>query len=387
MLNERPPEVEHRPKNGRRLPRVYHFILDHRVGGPHVYVDTLRNALAGKVETTIATTGRGPVTDVALLNLRHFWAPLYALEMVANALFLVGAVLLRHIRRRDVVFNVHGSANLAPIVAARIVGIPVVWHFHETTPRFRRLVTVGRWVLSGHPHSLVVVADKAKEAYSLEDAILIPAVVDTNFWSRDKVGQEEVEACGWSGSTACSERPFRILVVGNLNPLKGVDILLEAMAEMDGPWHLKIVGSELDTHREYARILFQRANEISSQDERCIVDFLGWQEKIQVRTLLASCDVYVLPSRSEACPIALLEAMAMGCRCVAADVGDVSTMMESYSGGHVFPNGSVVGLRQGIDLENLRKDPALEVMLGNASQLLAFSGKLLLIYSGLLDKS
>jgi len=322
-----------------RMIRVYQFILDHRIGGPHVYVDTLRKALVGKVESIIVTTSRGPMTDIALLNLRHLWTPLYALEIILNAIYLVGAVLLRRVERRGVVFNVHGGANLAPILAARIVGIPVVWHFHETTPQFRQLVSIGMLLLRGHPHSLVVVANKAKEAYRLRNAEFIPAAIDESFWSLAQVSAEEVELCGWGGDedTEVRGRSSRILVVGNLNPLKGIDLLLEAIEKVDSTiWDVKIVGAELKTHREYAGRLYLRASEVIASKNKCAIDFLGWQDARKIRALLASCDVFILPSRSEACPIVLLEAIAMRCRCIVTNVGDVSEMLQGAVGSELI---------------------------------------------------
>lgn len=316
--------------------RVYHFILDHRLGGPHVYVDTLRKALDGKIESIVVTTGRGPMTNMALLNFRHVWAPLYAVEMIANIAWLVSAVLLGRIKRQATIFNVHGGANLAPIVAARIVGMPVVWHLHETTTRYRCLVNVGKWLLAGHPHRLIVVAKKAKEVYEAQDAVHIPAAIDTTFWTPDAVGEKEIGACDWGDTIQGIAQPLRVLAIGNLNPLKGIDILLEAMAKVDQPWHLKIVGGELRTHRDYADKLHRRAREIELLKKGCAIDFLGWQEKPRVRALLACCDVYVLPSRSEACPIALLEAMAMGKVCIAADVGDVKDVLQVEEKNIVF---------------------------------------------------
>ena len=363
--------------------RVYNFLLDHRVGGPHVYVDTLRKALGDKVESIIVTTGRGSMTNMALLNLRHYWSPLYAMEMIANTLYLVWSVISGRIRRQDVIFNVHGSANIAPIVAARIVGIPVVWHIHETVLRFRQLVDFGKWLMSHHPHTYVVVANKAKDVYGLEQAEFIPGAVDTDFWSRSVVDNDEVNAC-WSCD---GERPFRVLAVGNINPLKGMDILLEAMASVAGPWHLKIVGPKLDTHREYAEILSQRAGEIVSKKKDCVIDFLGWHGKTEVRILLAGCDLFVLPSRSEACPIVLLEAIAMECDCVAADVGDVIAMLEHYSRSLVFHSGSVSDLSCCIKqfLDGLSIPTTSEMRKGNW-QVSEMSAKTMQVYKSLTGK-
>lgn len=333
-------------------PLVYNFILDHRVGGPHVYVDALRGALAGRVQSVIVTTGRGPLSEYSLVNLRHIWAPLYAIELIINALILTAWVMAKRIERKNAVFAVHGGANLAPLLAARVLGIPVVWHFHETTPRFRRMVAFGNWVLKGSTHALAVVAHKSTEVYELHDTVFLPASVDPVFWSTDKVSKEGRDACGWAESPNGGFPPMRLLVVGNLNPLKGMDVLLDALAEVEGPWHLKIVGAPLTTHQDYAEALYRRAAEITKENRGSQSEFLGWQDKEMVRNLLATCDVFVLPSRSEACPIALLEGMSMLCRCVAADVGDVRLMMEHYQNGRIFPAGSVTACRD--EIVNMR---------------------------------
>jgi glycosyltransferase involved in cell wall biosynthesis len=59
-------------------------------------------------------------------------------------------------------------------------------------------------------------------------------------------------------------------------------------------------------------------------------------------------DLFVLPSRSEACPLALLEAMAAGCVCIAADVGDVREILEPAGCGIVVPSGSALALTTAI---------------------------------------
>src|SRR3712207_9265260 len=61
---------------------------------------------------------------------------------------------------------------------------------------------------------------------------------------------------------------------------------------------------------------------LSLHDALPIFTVTGWVE--DRRAFLAGLDVFCLPSRSEALPLALLEAMAEGLPCVATDVGDVA---------------------------------------------------------------
>jgi glycosyltransferase involved in cell wall biosynthesis len=264
---------------------------------------------------------------MSLSNIRH-WAPiLYAVEIPLNVLRIIWMVLNGNINRQFAVFDVHGGANLAPIIAARILHIPVVWHLHETLPRFRQLVRWGRRVLKHLPHKIIAVADAAKETFSVHDALTIPAPVDAAYWSRAVLDGHETGVAEWCYGNK-DRPPFRILAVANLNPLKGIDILLAALRELEGPWHLKIVGAELETHSAYARFLYEQANQLASLGSGAI-EFLGWTEREKIRALMSACDVFVLPSRSEACPIALLEALSMECATVATDVGAVRQMIPS----------------------------------------------------------
>jgi len=326
---------------------VYHFLLDHRIGGPHVYVDGLRRGMSPSVEMKVVTTGCGPITEMGLINLRHFWSPLYLLEVPLNVLMLLYWCLTGKIMRNSALFAVHGAANLAPLIVARILKLPTVWHLHETTPLFRHFVVIGERIIKNTRHKIAVVAMKSAEVYQIRNPVFIPAFVDINFWNQKSVINLEIDGCGWMNDVQ-GKHPICILAVGNLNPLKGIDILLDVIKSVDRPWHLKIVGSTLKTHQDYANTLKINADKINQENRYQQVDFLGWQDRMQVRALLATCDLFVLPSRSEASPIVLLEAMAMGCRIVASDVGDVALMIQNYPNGMLFRSENVVECREAI---------------------------------------
>lgn len=304
--------------------KVYHFILDSRTGGPHAYVRGLVSKLAREIDFVVVTSGRGPITDWALTNLHQRLKYLYPLEVVLNVL-----CIFWHFRRGadrvGVIFNVHGAANLAPIFAARILSIPIVWHFHETLLKFAQLVKLGRKVTKGIAHRYIVVANKSREVFSLKGAKLIPGAVDSAFWYSTK-------------KPLPGNARLKIISIGNLNPLKGFDILLEAIRDFGKPWEMVIVGAELNSQPEYAALLRKLADKAAGPLGS--VQFVGWQSPESVRRLLAQSDVFVLPSRSEACPLALLEAMATGCACVATDVGDVSEVLGTPGSGVIIPKES-----------------------------------------------
>lgn len=305
---------------------VIHFILDHRVGGPHVYVQTLSAAFGTVVNSTLVTTGRGPVTEVALLNLRRWFRPLYLLEVPLNALL----IMIRFgLLRRPSLFHVHGAANIAPLIAAFLCRVPVVWHFHETVSGQRTLARIGNWFVKHTPHRMVTVAAAARRVFGQPNAMLASGAVDITFWDRKLVDPNIPILREITGPS-----PLRLLAVANLNPLKGLDTLIDALPLTGLPIDLNIVGDELDTHANYANLIKEKVAEIVAYYPEITVRFLGKQPPSSIRTFLYSCDAFVLPSRSEACPIALLEAMAMARPVIATDVGAVREMLPTSQ--HVF---------------------------------------------------
>lgn len=298
--------------------KVYNFILDPRAGGPHTYVLGLKSRLH-EFSCYVVTAGSGPATDMSLWNLRHCWAPLYLVEVFFNVLRLVWWVWRGRISRKDSVWVVHGAANLAPVIAAAILRQPTLWVFHETTRSYKLFVWVGLWSIRRTHYKLGAVARSALKIFNLPAAELLPAAIDLVWW--DRLHRQRVE------------HPFLHLVaVGNLNPIKGQDVLLSSLqlkdkADIADNCILTIIGSRLDNRRDYADHLQEIVGLVTHQGTNCRIEFLGWQPSETIRNYLDKCDVFVLPSRSEACPIALLEAMAMGCACIATDVGDVAEIL------------------------------------------------------------
>jgi glycosyltransferase involved in cell wall biosynthesis len=113
-------------------------------------------------------------------------------------------------------------------------------------------------------------------------------------------------------------RPYRLLFVGQLIPMKGVDVLLRAAALL-GPntkFELQLVyqnsGLEL-TYRELAARL-------GIADR---VQFLGLRSADELAALYRAADLFVLASHGEALPAVITEAMMCGLPVVATRVGGV----------------------------------------------------------------
>jgi glycosyltransferase involved in cell wall biosynthesis len=321
--------------NHNSLPQILHCILDARIGGPHIYVKTIEMPLSHFAQFKYLTAGRGPITSIALFNLRQWWSPLYAIDCMINALLIL--ILVQHYRKNTCILNVHGVANIAPIIAATIGHIPVLWLIHETYDQFKSIARIGLFFCRLTRHHIAVVASRCSQVYNLSDATLMPPPIDTDFWRKDSP-LREIEG-----------HSITIVSVGNLYPTKGQDILLDAAMRISMNVRIKLIGEALPRYRSFMDILDAKVRVLQELHPNITIDFCGRMDSAHIRKELSTCTCFVLPSRSEAAPIVLLEAMSLQTICIAADVGGTSEIITHLLNGYLFPRLDVAALSAGID--------------------------------------
>ncbi len=126
-----------------------------------------------------------------------------------------------------------------------------------------------------------------------------------------------------------------ILFVGRIQPLKGVDIAVEMLAQLeDQTAELMIVGgaSGLEGEAEVERI----KNIIDTLDLADRVHFVEPKPHYALSTFYRAADVLVMPSRSESFGLVALEAAACGIPVVAAAVGGLRTLVRDGVTGYLI---------------------------------------------------
>ncbi|ASU34742.1 Glycosyltransferase involved in cell wall bisynthesis [Mucilaginibacter xinganensis] len=144
-------------------------------------------------------------------------------------------------------------------------------------------------------------------------------------------------------------RPF-ILGVGRLSYVKGFDQLITAFsnAQLDGV-DLLIVGDG----EEKSNLICQIYN-LGLRDR---VKLLG--AKTNLQDYYSQAEIFVLPSRNEGYPNALVEAMSFGCPCIAMNCEfGPSEIIKNKKNGILLPNGSIDALSN--TLKQLIADPLLK---------------------------
>lgn len=144
------------------------------------------------------------------------------------------------------------------------------------------------------------------------------------------------------GASAAQEEDL-VVFGGAVGRRKGVDVLLRAWAQVDAPgWRLAVAGPVLEP------------DVVAGAGDD--VQLLGAVPHEDLLHLLERSKVAVLPSRDEAMPVFVLEAMARGNAVVATDVGGVAPVLDGGRG-MLVAAGDVEGLRDA--LQALVSDGAL----------------------------
>lgn len=162
-----------------------------------------------------------------------------------------------------------------------------------------------------------------------------------------------------------------ILFVGRIEPLKGLETLLRALALLHNlheenccPVYLAVIGGEPEAapetmNAEMARLLTLR-DELQLQD---MVIFLGKRDQDTLAYYYSAAEVVVVPSFYESFGMVALEAMACGTPVVASQVGGLAFLVQDGITGYVVPDGDEEALYEKLHLLSL--DPDLRTRLGN----------------------
>jgi len=147
-----------------------------------------------------------------------------------------------------------------------------------------------------------------------------------------------------------SDHELRVVTVGALGVRKGHFDILEAAARL-GDRRVRFVFAGADEFGGEEQALRQRASELGIADR---VDFAGIVTGRDKWRLLAEHDVFLLPSRGENMPNAVLEAMAAGVPVVANDSGGTRELIPGERYGWLLPEAATAGelalaLREVID--------------------------------------
>jgi glycosyltransferase involved in cell wall biosynthesis len=285
---------------------------------------------------------------------------------------------LAHRLRRlspDLVHTNSLKAGVYGSVAARLAGVPVVWHVRDRVAEDYIPATAVRLVrslvrrLAGGVIANSQATLATLDGYAPAASWVIPASVELS----------PLPHQGQAHTT------FGML--GRIAPWKGQDLFLRAFAQAfpDGPERAVLIGAPMFGEEEYEHSLHRLVDTLGLGDR---VLFRGFREDVWPE--LASLDVLVHASTiPEPFGTVVLEGMAAGLAVIAPDQGGPATVIEDGRTGRLFEIGDQRALAAA--MRELGQDPAArERLSGAARQALAayhpdvIARRLEEVYEGLL---
>jgi glycosyltransferase involved in cell wall biosynthesis len=265
--------------------------------------------------------------------------------------------LARLVHRRDVaLIHTNTSVTLGGMAAARVAGIPHVWHLREIYTGFERWWPLyRRMLLTADALPCVSGATAAQlggdpRASVLHDGLPI---------APHRAPRSEARPALDLPADA-----FICAILGRISTWKGQDVLIRALAE-----------PALATSGAIALVAGDpwQGEERRLQELRALAETLGVADRVRfcgfrsdVENVYGAADVVCVPStQPDPLPNAALEAAAAGCCVVAADHGGLPEILRDSATGLLVTPGDSAALAAA--LAALHADPARRAQLGAAA--------------------
>jgi D-inositol-3-phosphate glycosyltransferase len=313
-------------------------------GGMNVYVRELVSALAqaGAECTTYTRASRPGLPEVVQVEpghrVVHIPAGPYDLtkEQLPKVLDQFGDAVIDHIKNDAPADVLHANYWLSGLVGHRIkheLDLPFVSTFH----------TLAKVKAEGGDFEPAWRERAEAEIIGCADAICVSCTEEESQFRRlygEPAGKIEIIAPGVEhaffapgerdGARNALELPLDcpiLLFVGRIQPLKGPDVAVRALAALKRPDALLLIvggasGAEGD---DEMRLLQALMVELGVQDQ---VRFIEPQPHHILSTYYRAADAVVVPSRSESFGLVALEASACGTPVVASAVGGLLTLVD-----------------------------------------------------------
>ncbi|MHB8829696.1 MAG: glycosyltransferase family 4 protein [Syntrophales bacterium] len=324
------------------------------------------------------------------LPVRHLIRELNPLADMA-AFFSLCKII--HREKPDIVHTHTSKAGILGRWAAWLCRIPVIIHTphgHVFRGYFNPLKTrvfimLERWAAMITDALVMLTPQEMKDHLALriarkEKFTVIHSGVDLKRFIPEQFAAEKKIIL-----TEVPESNVVIGTVGRLTAIKGQDVLIRAIAALKqtGEEALLVLLGEGERRGE----LEELAKRLKVSENIC---FLGWRP--DVAAVMASFDIFCLPSLNEGMGKVIVEAMAMGLPIVASDIGGIRDLVRNGENGLLVPPGNAGGLAQALAL--LCRDREKRRRMGAAGRLAAplysigeMTGKIDRLYGALLKNA
>ncbi len=289
----------------------------------------------------------------------------------------------------DIIVSFIRKNNLMALASAYMLHIPVVVSVRSTPEREFGSTLIRRlsFMMFKKAAGIVVLTDEAKAYFpgNLQKKIVImPNAIDRKFIDAIKnrasgAGMENDIDKNAGGSGASNDRRHEIITVGRIDDNKNQKMLVDAFAIAadthpewtlhiygDGEGRMDLVEHVIGLEKEKAGNLYYRPGQKDKDDNYVNISdriiFHGVTDNTP--GIMSNAAIFVLPSRKEGMPNALIEAMVMGMACISTDCpcGGPAQLIQNGTDGILIPVDDTQ--RLATELDRLMNDDELRQRMG-----------------------
>lgn len=211
------------------------------------------------------------------------------------------------VHRFDIVHSFHWSSDWTEVLSSKWGGAKFIYS--------KKAMTWGNihWKIKSYLSDFIITTNDEMKHYfpNKKNQKLIPFGLDTNHYSPNHYSEKS------------NSEKFTIITVANLVPVKGIEILIDAVVLLNNPnIEVLIIG---DDNTDYAKFLKQKIEKLAKLNS---FSFLGKHN--DVRPFIAKSDLYIIPSFKEGMPMALVEAMSMGIPVLGSKIPGINFVLHSF---------------------------------------------------------
>ena len=300
------------------------------IGGAETSLETLSCTLQNEMQVeVISLSGSGYLAQ----RLRSKGVLVHQLDLRANLSLLKQCFeLFRLIRaiKPDLVHTWMYHSNLVGGVIAKLAGIKkIIWSVHAFNlekgmlkPSTRALIKFLAFFSYFIPSKIICCSQKSLEIhkqllYKKVKLVFIPNGVDPSFFSFSEVGRETIRK-----ELDIADNKILVGCIGRFDVQKNQLGFLKTIT------HIQNLGME------YHFVFVGRGNDRQNQEIQKIVNTSNLDKNItllgerdDISNILSALDIFAMPSKGEAFPVSLCEAMACEVPCLATNVGDVQFIL------------------------------------------------------------
>lgn len=207
-----------------------------------------------------------------------------------------------------IVHSWHWSSDWTEVVASRLGGAKFIYT--------KKAMTWGNihWKIRSYLADYIVTTNPEMSYFfpNKKNQSIIPFGVDVDYFKSTNLDKNLIN------------NTLNIITVANLVPVKAIEDIIHAIKLVTNPEiRFLIIG---DDQHEYATLLKELVKKLNLENQ---IQFLG--KKIDVRTYHNQSHLYIISSKREGLPVALLEAMSMGLPVIGSDIPGIRYVLNDFS--------------------------------------------------------